>query len=222
MAPLAPKYLKRKYQGTYQANKKFRRTLPLYNNVVTAPAPKRVELKYDIGQVNQLVTASGNINLLSTIANGTDVQDRIGRKISYHDIEIVWDLTMSASHSLSNHKMWIIFDNAPNGANPVWSDIFTSTVPYTLMNADQKGRFKVICEEEITTQDSTGATFARCWFENVHGHKVLSLKGKMAQFIGTSAGIASIDKGAIYMCVISDTAGSVTVNLQNKIQYSDA
>jgi len=220
MAPLAPKYLKRKYQGTYQANKKFRRTLPLYNNVVTAPAPKRVELKYDIGQVNQLVTATGNINLLSTIANGTDVQDRIGRKISYHDIEIIWDVNNAATHSLSNHKMWIIFDNAPNGANPVWSDIFTSTVPYTLMNADQKGRFKVICEEEIITWNDS--TVGQAVIDNVHGHKVLSLKGKNAQFIGTSAGISSIDKGAIYMCVISDAAGSVTVNLQNKIQYSDA
>jgi len=220
MAPLAPKYLKRKYQGSYQANKKFKRTLPLYNNVVTAPAPKRVELKYDIGQTNQLVTVTGNINLLSTIPNGNDVQERIGRKISYHDIEILWSVNNIITHGLTNHKMWIIYDNAPNGSNPVWSDIFTSTVPYTLMNADQKGRFKVICEEEIITWNDS--TSGQSWIQNGMGHKVLSLKGKGAQFIGTGATIASIDKGAIYQCVISDGAGSVTVNLQNKIQFSDA
>jgi len=202
--------------------RKSYKNYPVYNNVWTAPAPTRVELKYDVGQVASAVPSAGSINLISTIANGSGSSDRIGRRIAYHDIEIKWEFGMSASHAYNNVKTYIIYDNSPNGAAPIWTDLFVTAVPYSVQNPDTKGRFKIIWESNFISYDATTATFARCWFNNGAGHKVLSLKGKSAQFLGTTAGIADIEKGAIYFCMISDQNNVVQCNFQNKIQYSDA
>lgn len=229
MPPYSPSYLKRKNNGGYMPARKrpmmVRKTFknyPVYNTVTTAPAPTRVELKYDIGQVVATLGNAGSVSLLSTIANGSGSSERIGKRIRFHDIEIIWEMTLAASHSLAHHKVWIVYDNSPNGILPNFTDIFTSQNAFTLANADTKGRFKILQEHRISSQDATASGFARCWFSNVSGHKVTSLKGKTAQFLGTTDSIADIEKGAIYVCYISDLTAVVTLNLQNKIQYSDA
>jgi len=195
-----------------------------FNNATTAPAPTRVELKYDYGFVTTApVDSTPSVTLLSTIANGTGSSDRIGKRIAYHDIEISWAWLYNADHSLNTAGFFIVYDNAPNGSLPAYTDIINDSSVTTLQNPDQRGRFKILFRTNFNSVDRTGATVARTAFQGPEfGHKIISLKGKGAHFIGTANTIASMEKGAIYLLTNSYADNVVALEFTNQIQYSDA
>lgn len=194
---------------------------PVYQNVSTAKAPTRVELKYDVGQITGSVAAAGSVALISTIANGTGSNERIGRKIKYHDVELVWNWLAAANHGPNHAKMWVVYDAQPNGVLPSFTDIFTLANPYCLQDPDTKGRFIVLFESNCYSHVNNASGLSVTQFTNNYGHKVISCM-RTAQFLGTTATISDIERGALYVCTVSSTDAVVSLNLENKIQYTDA
>lgn len=225
MPPYSQKYLKRKNDGMYltAVRKKARAVVRAYSGYAsarTAPAPRRVELKYDYGVVNGTVSSTPSVTLLSTIANGTGSSDRIGKMIQFHDIEISWHLRMAAVHNSNRGRFWIVYDKSPNGVLPAYTDVLQSSDVNTTMNCDTRARFLVLYEANwVTTNETTGCSYS---VGQVQGHKVVSLKGKKCTFIGTGAGIADIETGAIYIVTNSYDNNAVALEFTNKIQFSDA
>jgi len=208
--------------GGGKKQKKISSAVASYNNVWTAPAPNRVELKYDVGQVTDPVLAAGEVRLLTTIANGAGADERIGRRIAYHDIEISWLYDQNAAHGVNYSKFWIVYDDSPVKALPAFTDIMVSAVPFTLQNPDTKGRFKIMYESMYTSYIDNTATQSAVVMQQASGHKVISLKGKTAQFTGITNTIGSIEKGAVYLVNVSYANAKDYFRFQNKIQYSDA
>jgi len=230
MAPYSQKVLKRKYGGNYSKSNKRRtlvrksyKTYPVYNNVTTAPAPTRVELKYDYGNIATFaVDSTPAVVLLTTIANGSGSSDRIGKRIQYHDIELSWMWLTNASHGYNAANFMIVYDNSPNGALPAYTDILDTSAVTSLTNPDTRGRFTILFRTNFTDTYVTTATQAVVAAQGAqYGHKVVKCK-KTAQFIGTDATIASIEKGAIYLITNSYSDNVVALEFTNMIQYSDA
>jgi len=229
MPPYSRSTLKRKYEGKYQPAKKqamIRKSFmsyPIYKQVATAPAPSRVELKYDDGIVSGAISSTPAIWLLSTIQNGSGSNERIGRRITYFNLEMSWIWRYSANHGGPNHaRFTILYDSAPNGAFPSYTDMFVSTAVQTLTNPDTRGRFTVLFDSRcISGVNDPAATGDMAW-TNFNGHKVISLRGKHAHYIGTTDGIASMEKGAIYMVTNSYQNNVVAIDFSNRIQFSDA
>lgn len=230
MAPYAPKVLKRKYGGQYSKSNKRRtlvrksyKTYPVYTNVQTAPAPTRVELKYDYGELTTFaIDSTPAVILLTTIANGSGSSDRVGKRIQYHDIELKWLWLSNASHLNNSANFMIVYDSSPNGALPAYTDILRDSAVTSLQNSDTRGRFTILFETQYsdTYQTTATAAFAQN-YGPVHGHKIIRCK-KMAHFIGTDSTIASIEKGALYLVTNSYADNVVALEFSNQIQYSDA
>lgn len=188
----------------------------------TAVAPRRVELKYDDGRSSGAVSSTPSITLLTTIANGTGASDRVGRKINYDSIEMSWIWRYSANHGGPNHaRFTLVYDNAPNRTAVSYLDMFESTAVESLQRADTRGRFKFLFDSRCVSSVNDPAGSGDMNWTNFGGHKIISLKGKIAHFTGTSVNITDIEKGAIYLVTNSYQNGVVALDFSNRIQFSD-
>jgi len=229
MPPYSASTLKRKYSGKYQtAGRKMAKAMvrksyvsyPVYSTIATAPAPTRVELKYDYGEFNTLMKAAGTVILLSTIPNGNGSSERVGRRIQYHDIEIGWHYRPNATYN--NHKVafMIVYDSSPNGALPSYLSICQSTAVESFANSDTRGRYSILYRSEnISTNNTNGMTYCQ---GQMTGRKVISLKNRKCHFLGTGATIADVEKGAIYLVTQAYADDLMLLEFVNRIQYSDA
>jgi hypothetical protein len=216
--------LKRKYSGNYQTASKRRsyKKYPIYTAVATAPAPARVELKYDDGTTSGAISSTPLVILLSTVANGNGSSERIGRRISYYNMELAWIWRFAATHGGPNHcRFTVVYDSSPNGLAPAYTDIFVSTAVQSLQNPDTRGRFKFLYDTRGMSVVNAGTGDEGTW-TNFSGHKIISLKGKQAHYVGTGSGIADIEKGAIYLVTNSYQNNVVALDFTNRIQFSDA
>jgi len=192
-----------------------------YSTSVTAPAPTRVELKYDDGTLSGNISSTPQVNLLTTIPNGSGASERVGRRILYHDMQIQWVWRFAANHGGPNHARFsIVYDSSPNGVAPAYLDIFAINGVEALQNPDTRGRFKILYESKCVTYNDT--TTGEIQYNNMNGNKVISLKGKSCQFIGTGFTIADIEKGAIYLVTNSSQNNVVALDFTNRIQFSDS
>lgn len=212
-----------KRMRTQFVRKSFR-NYPIYQNVFTAPAPKTVELKYDGGIVETFaIDSTPEVILLSTIATGSGSSERIGKRIKFHDIEFKWAFLTNAVHNYNHVNFMIVYDKSPNGALPAYTDILTSSAVTSLPNADTRSRFQTLFEQRFCDSKQEAATFSAVWAgPGISGHKIISLKGKHAHYIGTGAAITDIEQGAIYLVVNSYSDDVTAMEFTNRIQYSDA
>jgi len=214
----------RKYQkkSTGMVRKSYV-SYPVYSTVTTAPAPSRVELKYDDGVITGSISSTPAVTLLSTIANGSGSSERIGRRINYFNMEIRWQWRFASNHGGPNHaKFAIVFDTSPNGTLPAYADIYATTGTESLTNPDTRSRFKILYETNcVSYVNDPAATGGGNW-NNFAGTRVIPLKGKQGHFIGTGATIASIEKGAIYIVTNSVQNNVNSLDLYNRIQFFDS
>jgi len=195
----------------------------VYSSMATVPAPKRVELKYDDGSISGSVSSTPTLTLLSTVPSGSGASERVGRRISYYNMEIQWLWRFAANHGGPNHaKFAIVYDTSPNGVAPAYLDIYKNTGVESLSNPDTRGRFKILYESKCVSFTNDPAATGNATWTNFSGSKVISLKGKGAHYIGDLATIQSIEKGAIYLVTNSVQNNVNALDFTNRIQFSDS
>lgn len=183
--------------------------------------PKKVELKYDDGITNNLIPSGGLVVLMTTIANGTGPSERIGRHIAYSDLTMNYEVGSVATAG-SHWRASLIFDKQTNAATPAITDIFNGVDSYSLMNPDNRSRFTLLSQTKGFFARNVAAGYAES--RNTFGSFSVSLKGKKCEFLGSTAAIADIDSGAIFLVLQVDSVGSnniVTFNERNRLQYFD-
>lgn len=232
MPPLAPRRLKRKYGGEYQkAGYKKARTVTLYNKgqaaypvytsvQKTTLKKNQVELKYDVGSLTDLISNIGSVILLTTIANGVDDFERIGKAINYYDCQGKFYMAPVAVHTGNVITISVVWDSEPHGAIPGYNTIFDTSTPNALPNQDFTNRFKILWQKTFST--TADAPNSLVFNPAPTGDFSINLKGKMATFSGTSNGIADLQKGAVYFTYIASQSNVQQVVLRNKIGFFDA
>lgn len=184
-----------------QRVKKFvRRSRTMGNKYrqATAGVP---ELKYCDNTVNSAATSSGSSQLLTTIAQGSDNVDRIGRKITMASVQ--YDVAFGATTTeLGNTaaypdtydvcKMAIVYDKQPNGALATWSDVYAAPVsvaaPFSYKNYNNIDRFDILATEEFSI------SLAGPNMERKQRYVPLKLE---TRFDGTGNTVADIQSGAL-------------------------
>jgi len=211
---------KRYRPGTTQGSRKYQKKMPMYSTVASAVAPRRVELKYDYGEFNTLMKAAGSVILLNTIPVGSGSSDRVGKRVSLHDIEIGWHHRPNAVFNANKSQWMLVYDRSPNGALPTYTQMFQNTPVEAFQNSDTKGRFVILYRcELIATNNANGYSDHQGQWT---GRKVVSLKGKHTHYTGVGATIADIEKGAIYLVTQSYANDVQLLEFVNRIQYTDA
>jgi hypothetical protein len=193
-------------------------TVPVYKTVnMTAPSNK-VELKMDYGAANITVTNTGTVTLLTTIPSGSDWNERIGRLINYHSVQMKYHLTKLAGHDAEVVTLSLVYDKQTNSTLPGFTDIFQSAVPDTFVKSTNRNRFEILWQKTHSTSNGTTGQ----WNVSPNGTCNKNLKGKKATFVGTSDTISDIDSGAIYLTTITGNSSSaIGLDSQNIIMYHE-
>jgi len=220
-----------------QPRRSYRNSLvPLRSGGYT---PNTVERKvYDGPTDNIMVNTSGEFTLLCVPQLGSDMNNRIGRKLTVKSIYIKGRVQTSASITPAGNaripaqqaRMIILIDFQPNGAEPLVSDLLTAATPQAQLNINNRDRFRILTDKEYvfdpyisnTTADTAVAS-ADNQIKLVKKYKVLNQEVIFNTSTGT---VADITSGAIYMFWIGSQPNSGNVDAQfigtTRVRYIDA
>jgi len=209
---------------------------------VTNSAIRRAgtEVKYSdtSGSAISGVNTAATGLLLNGIAQGTGVDQHVGRKVGMKSLLFRFVVNADAatyakygtiaSATTGGALHWrviIVYDKQANGAACQQSDILKAStgsltgIPGMLqgMNLDNRDRFKIILEKNGTWSPYQASGPMR--------EKFIKLKDREIIFQGTGANIADIATGSMYLFFIQDTTAAAGVNLQlsyfARLRYMD-
>lgn len=189
----------------------------------------RSELKYtDVSAINQAMITAGSVQLLQNVPAGTDVNERVGRKITNKSILFrIQAYTEYTALSGAAVRVMLVYDSQTNSAGVNVTDILQFAQPLSPMNLNNRDRFKVLKDWYFGTDaivysggppatsitSGTGGTYTKKTYRRLNHDTIFSATGNT---------IGSISTGAILLLLISDVAGAIGYSYYSRIRYSDA
>lgn len=130
------------------------RDTPLY---VRPGAPQRQEMKVfpslalDTTQWSPTFNLTGTITHVNIIRQADDLAARTGTRVFLRELTlrgyVSTSLPSTATNQLQRGTMFVVYDNAPNGALPVITDILDAADPSRMQRADYRDRFQILLRQ---------------------------------------------------------------------------
>lgn len=148
--------------------------------------------------------STGSIALIPTVAQGTSVNQRIGKKVALKSLQSRGYVLNSATATVNDCAVLIVYDKRPTGALPAITDILVSASAQALNNDANSGRFKILKRMDfMLIGNSTATTECTAMSSDFY----LSLQGLPLIFKAAGTGtIADIEEGALYLVTVGITA----------------
>lgn len=186
---------------------------------------KQIEVKsFDTAGVASQCDYNGGIITLCEIAQGTDFNQRLGRRINVKSVQIkgYWSQPNVGAASVNRIMLFSDSDLQDSGTLPVPTDVLetvaTAIAPVSLRENDTQymKRFKIYWDNICVTVKGQENEY------NIFNYYKEFEKGHHIQFSGTGASDSA--QGTLMLCVASNL---VTTNLPNitymvRIRYYDA
>ena len=106
------------------------------------------------------VLTTGNVLHIGGIALGTDIDQRIGRTLTYRKIMFNIEIIPTGGTLTSSYRILILYDKQPNGALPTLDTILTGGAPHGPLNfkeIDSRDRFTTLYNSGIITLNGNAA-----------------------------------------------------------------
>jgi len=179
----------------------------------------------DIAATGYALDTTGSVTLLNTIAQGSSVNQRVGKKIILKSIQSRGNMTNNGTASANDVAYMIVYDKRPTGALPSITDILVSASANALNNDVNSGRFKIVkrVDEVLTGNTSAAASWqsnmmvGQDWWQSLNNLPVV-YKAL------TTGAIADIEEGALYLVTIGTSAagtGAATLTTGFRIRFLD-
>lgn len=197
------------------------------------------ELKaIDFNQATFAMDTTASFQLLNGVAEGTDFNNRVGRRVRLKNVKLDWWYSPTGLASAADFYRHIVFyDKQPNGATPSLADVLTSinssgtasSTAQDYMNLNNRDRFQILLDERIAVPEgtavATGQTAVIYGSEKLRVSRFIDLKSLKTQFNGTSGTIASISTGSLYFMSVSlinaNTAYPFNCQFASRVRYYD-
>lgn len=207
----------------YRRRKNVKKAKVSYNikRYVNKVVSKNIETKsVDIqssATPSQGIGGSGfDLQLLNGIALGNQDYQRVGNTVKLQKMYLKLSTTFPDPTNIV--RIMLVHDNSPDGIFPSGAQLFTfSADPLrSFITADYSSRFHVLYDKLIS--GGAGGPVAKAL-----NPLTFKLKGKEMRFIGGGADIAAIQKGAIYLIMMSDSLAVAhpRVDYMARIFYKD-
>ena len=188
------------------------------------------ELKFvdNITTVIPVPNASWTVTFINGVTQGTDYNQRIGRKMTNKSILFNGLVYNNQGNNINATlgvmlRIVLIYDTQVNSTLPAGTDIFAVTDVLSPMNLVNRDRFKVIFDirkQVGAYTTSAGGSLATGSPQNAMFSKY---KKCMLETInsGTNNTIGSVSTGAFYVCYIADTNNAGCFNFYTRVRYVD-
>lgn len=123
------------------------------------PGGLRPEMKYQdviltLPASTGTTSASLATGCITQMGTGTDVNQRVGRKILVKSLQLKGDVSLGAGATPQDvFHIWIVQDTQANGAYPVFADVFNIAGTYVgeaMRNLANAKRFKILAHRTFT------------------------------------------------------------------------
>lgn len=148
------------------------------------------------------LSTTGSITLISTIAQGVSVNQRVGKKAYYKSILIRGSVYSGTTTTIADGGFLVIYDKRPTSVLPAITDVLTSISPNAFMNDNNTGRFEVIRRYDYCFSGNTATPQTGKEIYNVDEYIPLKKRPITFESLGTGA-INDIDMGALYLITYS-------------------
>lgn len=188
----------------------------------------RRELKFiDTQVLNNAITTAGTLTLLNGLVQGTDFNQRIGRKIIMTSILTNWTLYpnfSSQSATGDEVRLMLIYDSQPSGgAAPSVTDVLAAADVNSPMNLNNRDRFRIIMDKRYCLagfQETAGnLTAGSPYTVRCNQYKKIT---KEVIFGGTGGTLAAITTGSVYLLTISHVNIATVQDSYHRIRFWDS
>lgn len=223
-------------QKAFSSGNKSARTL--LHNIIRSVGEKKEVTVYaqDIAAAN---TVAGRVAIINAIAEGTDYNNRVGRKATLHSIEgrLQIQNQLGTGTAYPDAGFWaLVYDRQPTGTLPVFSDIFDTTTSGAAAGVSLKVTYTyqdrwIILRQDEWACNSGGFTANGGAGTNVYRtHFYIDMskykeEDRQMTFSSAAGSTAAIDKGALYFVwcnSVAEGAGNSPACLYNiKTRFTD-
>lgn len=168
---------------------------------------------------------TGSVTLVSGVATGTDFTNRIGRKVCWKSILLQGYITPQGTASGPGlGRVMLVYDSQPNGALPAVTDVLLTAHATAPMNLNNRDRFRIIWDKRVVIgafNSATTVAIADMTSRDVRKYKKINLE---SIFDGTTAAIADVQSGSIFLLTIGTNAAGGSFNLLATVRarFNDA
>lgn len=165
--------------------------------------------------VSSPMDTTGLVTLLNTVAQGTSVNQRVGKKILMKGLQIRGYAGNGTTATFNDVAFLIVYDKRPTGALPAVTDILVAANATALNNDANSGRFAIIKRWDgmlLGNLSLTGAV-ANALVENtaIGTDCYVELGKREVVYKAAATGaIADIEQGALYLVTVGANAAGTT------------
>lgn len=172
--------------------------------------------------------------LTNGVANGSELYQRVGRKIYMKSLRFRATLAPNAVANEGQQRLIIYYDANPNGAAPAMADILldanaaAATTSYSEINLNNRSRFKIIRDTQWLVGQATNIAGATEIVpdpikESMNVDYFIPLNGLETVFNATGGGlITSINTGALGWVIFGDAnAADYSLTVHTRLRYYD-
>lgn len=186
----------RRKPGRYRIYKRAGRQL--WKDVKMLKDAINVEYKqHEVGITQAVINnTTTQVSLLNGVPTGDDYGNRDGRQVRFKSIEIHAEVSANVSQtSPSFIKCALIIDRDAESL-PSWTDIYEYATTYSPRNLNNRNRFVILKDWNITLYPDRPAT-------QIHYYRKIDMK---TVYDGTGSTYSDISNNALYMVWISNLA----------------
>lgn len=205
-----------------------RRTSAFSRRMASAAAPRRAARKesgyVDTAAATYAMDTTGTIALLNVVAQGTSVNQRVGKKISMKGLQCRGSSYNNSAAIQNDVAMIIVYDKRPDGNLPAITDILVTATSKSFNNTQNEGRFSILKRIDYTqVGDTTGTQLTSNTANSLDFY--LDLKGKPVVYKAAGTGaIGDIEEGALYVVTVGSSGagvGAAAANVGFRLRYYD-
>jgi len=147
---------------------------------------------------------TGSIALIPTIAQGTSVRQRVGKKVALKSLQCRGQVAAGATGLVNDCALLIVYDKRPTGVLPAVTDILTTASSASMNNDANAGRFSILKRVDFMLVGSSAVPTERV---AESADFFLSLANRPLVFKEAATGaIADIEEGALYIVTVGSAA----------------
>lgn len=176
----------------------------------------------DAATVSYAVNSTGNIFLLTGPALGGGLTNRIGQNIKNLRLELRGWVYGDTTAKFNYITFDIILDKRPINASLPVTDIFTTADTAGFLKVEEANRFEIIATRTMTLNGAAANEKLDSSARKLD--MVFDLKGVKTTYDGDTGLIASINTGAIYICMRGTATTGTTdseVELDSRLYFQD-
>lgn len=169
----------------------------------------------DVAAAAYAIDTTGTVTLLNTIAQGTTVNQRVGKKVVLKGLQCRGRMDANSTASINDTAYMIVYDKRPTGALPAVTDILVSAAATSMNNDANSGRFRILKRVDgllIGNPSLTGVVAnALTDLTSCPADWWLDLKSLPTTYKAAATGaIADIEEGALYLVTVGSQAAGTT------------